>query len=339
MVMARQWRQRFLRPRGARAALVVLASLACGCKTGSWGAKPSWLSLGGTAPAGSALTAAPSFDKAPTKPSEAAKPYPTTTTPEAYALDETSTLAPSLPAASGSVEPTAVTYGTTVAARTEQPAGSSSGTGFPGTAPAQNPSVAPQVGPYASLQQPANTPRATPTDPAAAAMAGFGAAPAFEAETPPPSRAGLATMPPEGTRVADASGSSAWSAGSGTPSAGLTGGQDPRYGQNPGSRFSSSTSFQPAAQPEQEPAFRPLAAPAAMVPGMNELPAADPSALPASPPSALPGAVSPPTRRRDPGYRPAGTSSYRPNRAILAEDQPPASSIQPVAYELPPSAR
>jgi len=107
MVMIRHWRQGFLRPRRGHAALVVLASLACGCKTGSWGAKPSWWSFGGTAPAGSALTAAPTFDQDPVKPSEAAKPYPTTTTPESYALDGSTKTAAGVPAAAATVEPAA----------------------------------------------------------------------------------------------------------------------------------------------------------------------------------------------------------------------------------------
>ena len=41
------------------------------------------------------------------------------------------------------------------------------------------------------------------------------------------------------------------------------------------------------------------------------------------------------TRRPDPGYRPGGTSSYRPNRAILADDDAAGGPIQPVAFELP----
>lgn len=329
MVMVRQWR-RFLRPRGGQAALIVVASLACGCKTGTWGAKPSWWSSGGTAP-GSALTAAPAFDKDPTKPSEVAKPYPTTNTPEGYALDgpAKASAPPSLAAAGA--EPAAVTYGTTVAARAEPPASF----GEP-TPPASSPSsVAAQVGPYASLQQPA--PRATEADPAAAAMAGFGAAPAFEAEPPPVA----ATTPPADMRVADARGSTGWPAS--TPAAapaastaGAFAAPESRYGQSTGSRFSGSGGYQPVAEPASPPAFEPAAAAAPFTPSLDPLPAAAP-AVPAAAPAvspALPGSLPPPTRRPDPGYRPGGTSSYRPNRAILADDES-AGGIQPAGYELP----
>ena len=328
MVMIRHWRQGFLRPRRGHAALVVLASLACGCKTSSWGAKPSWWSFGGTAPAGSALTAAPTFDQDPVKPSEAAKPYPTTTTPESYALDGSTKTAAGVPAAAATVEPAAVTYGTTVAARAEPPAAT-----YPPTEPAAaNAAVATQVGPYASLQQPASSPPAA-SDPAAAAMAGFGAAPGFETEPPPAAQAGVPGMPPAGTRVADARGGTGWPAASpatiaAPPDAGSFGSQDSRY-QNAGSRFSGGGSFQPAA----EPAFQPVAPPTAAAPALDQFPAAPP----ASPATTLPGALPPPTRRPDPGYRPGGTSSYRPNRAILAEDDAAGGSVQPVAYELPAS--
>jgi len=342
MVMVRHWRQRFLRPGRGHAALVVLASLACGCKTGSWGAKPSWWSFGGTAPAGSALTAAPTFDQDPVKPSEAAKPYPTTTTPESYALDGSTKTAAGVPAASATVEPAAVTYGTTVAARTEPPAATYPTTEppaatYPTTEPAAaNAAVATQVGPYASLQQPASSPPAA-SDPAAAAMAGFGAAPGFETERPPAAQAGVPGMPPAGTRVADARGGAGWPAASpaaiaAPPDADSFGSQDSRY-ENAGSRFSGGGSFQPAA----EPAFQPVAAPTAADPTLDQFPATQPSSPPASPATSLPGALPPPTRRPDPGYRPGGTASYRPNRAILAEDDAVGGSVQPVAYELPAS--
>lgn len=332
MVMARHWRQRFLRPLGPRAAVVILAALATGCKTGSWGAKPSWWSFGGPAPAGSSLTAAPSFDADPTKPSEVAKPYPTTSTPEGYALDGgAKTAAPAL-AATPAVEPAAITYGTTVAARAEQPEPS-----FQPTSPAAPAAVGPQVGPYASLQQPAAAAPPNASDPAAAAMAGFGAAPAFEAEPPPAAQPTMPGVPPTGTRVADARGSAGWSAPPAAASPGLVDG-DNRYGQANGSRFGGG--FAPAAQPAFEP--NPSLDPA---PGLDPAPAV-PAAMGSAPPlgqpqpsppaaSALPGGLAPPARRPDPGYRPGGTSSYRPNRAILADDESGVSPIQPVAYDLP----
>lgn len=331
MVMVRHWRQRFLRPLGPRAAVVILAALAAGCKTGSWGAKPSWWSLGGPAPAGSSLTAAPSFDADPTKPSEVAKPYPTTSTPEGYALDGSAKPAAPALAATPAVEPAAVTYGTTVAARTEQPE-----PGFQPTSPAAPAAVGPQVGPYASLQQPAAAVPPGGSDPAAAAMAGFAAAPTFEAEPPPAAQPTMPATPPAGTRVADARGSAGWSA---PPAAAIPAAADGdgRYGQANGSRFGGG--YAPAAQPAFEPS--PSLDPA---PRFDQAPAAPaameaipPTAQPTTPPaaSALPGGLAPPARRPDPGYRPGGTSSYQPNRAILAGEESAVGPIQPVAYDLP----
>ena len=334
MGMVRHWRRRFQRTDGGPTATVFLAALlattACGCKTGSWGVKPSWWGSG-AAPAGSALTAAPTFEKDPTKPSEVAKPYPTTNSPEGYALDGMPK-----PAAAGApaIEPAAVTYGTTVAARTEQP--------IPGAAAdaAGRTAAAPQVGPYASLQQPA---AAAPqsADPAAAAMAGFGAAPGFESVPPP------AQPDQPAARVADARGGGGWSSppAASLPPAdssavgGFSGGPSDRYGMNPGSRFSGGGEFQPAA-PQ---GFSPVEPPSAV--RSAEPPVAPPSPVVPAPPlapanssPALPGGVSPPTRRPDPGYRPGGTSSYRPNRAILAGGEPARGGVQPVAYDLPASA-
>lgn len=331
MVMARNWRQRFLRPLGPRAAVVILAALATGCKTGSWGAKPSWWSFGGSAPAGSSLTAAPSFDADTTKPSEVAKPYPTTSTPEGYALDGGAKPAAAA-AATAAVEPAAVTYGTTVAARAEEPEPR-----FQPTSPATPAAVGPQVGPYASLQQPASAAPPDASDPAAAAMAGFGAAPAFEAEPPPAAQAMTPGASQAGTRVADARGSAAWSAPPAAASLGA-GDADSRYGQANGSRFGNGLT--PAAQPAFEP--NPSPDPAALLDPAPAMPAAPPARQPLlpTPPaaSALPGGMAPPARRPDPGYRPGGTSSYRPNRAILAGDDSAVGPIRPVAYELPATA-
>jgi hypothetical protein len=67
------------------------------------------------------------------------------------------------------------------------------------------------------------------------------------------------------------------------------------------------------------------------------MPSMPPPAVPASTPAtpaSLPSAS--PTRRPDPGYRPGGTSSYRPSQAIIATD-PPASpaGVRTASYEEP----
>ena len=64
------------------------------------------------------------------------------------------------------------------------------------------------------------------------------------------------------------------------------------------------------------------------------VPAADPLTAPAAAPSSL--APPTPTRRPDPGYRPGGTSTYRPSRTLLAGDSgAEPAAIQPVSFEMP----
>ena len=61
-----------------------------------------------------------------------------------------------------------------------------------------------------------------------------------------------------------------------------------------------------------------------------------PAAMPAIGPTATPSSLAPPTptRRPDPGYRPGGTSTYRPSRTILAgETGSEPGGIQPVSFE------
>ncbi|MBM4023208.1 MAG: hypothetical protein FJ284_13415 [Planctomycetes bacterium] len=316
---------------------VLLVALAVGCKSGTWGAKPSWWSFGGTPPA-SELTAAPAFDKEVTKPSEAAKPYPTTETPEAYSLAET----PRKDAAAATpvIEPASVTYGTTQPMTPTAPPLAQ----VP-AADAQGERIGPQVGRYAGLQ---------PTGPAAAdaasaVTAGLAAAPDF-GEAPPPA-AGA-----EGIRVADARGSESWAAQPAAPPADL------RYGQASGSRFPNTpppASLEPAPAVERTAVLPPPPVAPAAVPApppaspiaFPPLPPAVPSAVPllpppaapvpASPPAAadvLPGAIQPPQRRPDPGYRPGGTANYRAGGTILAGDQP-TGGVERAAFQAEPPIR
>ena len=335
MVRVRHWRECSHARGSSGLAVAALVMLATGCKTGSWGAKPSWWSFGGSPPT-SALTSAPSFDEDVQKPSDAAKPYPTTNTPEGYAIYETTQTDGKSLADSGSASPTlspsSVTYGTT------PPASPQSQAAYPPQAPPTTTapaSIGPQVGPYASVQpQPQVATQAT-VDPAAAATAGFAAAPAFGEATPP-------TQPPAAdrygpaSRVADARGAESWGGSqpaAAAPVAAATG--DSRYDQVPGSRFGSSGSTVPSAGFAPAAEF-PAEAPPPMTPAATPW---QPQPASPSPPSAgsesLPGSISPPTRRPDPGYRPGGTSSYRPNKAILAEEDQ-AGGVVPVSFESPP---
>ncbi len=328
------------RSRGPWLLLALPAVVATGCKSGTWGAKPSWWSFGGST-AQSSLAAAPTFEGDVTKPSEAAKPYPTTETPESYALtDATRTATASAsptPAPAATVDPTSVTYGSA-----PPPDAVSTPLAAAGT-PAPASSIGPQVGPYASLQPAA--PSAPPVDPAAAATAGFAAAPAFGQAAPPADTGGSIA----GSRYADARSTDAWAASAPPPAT-----TDSRYGTAYASRFSGGSqpppqSAEPAFTPESVPAGGdlPQAAPNFSSPPQRPAIApADASSLqpfapPAAPPApgseVLPGTIAPPKRRPDPGYRPGGTSSYRPNRAILAGDEA-VGGVMPASFEAAPPA-
>ena len=327
MVRPRQRRQHFPGQQSL-AAIALLLAAASGCKSGSWASRPSW--MGGVTPSASTLGAAPSFDKTVAKPSETAKPYPTTTTPEGYVLsDTTQTAGAASPPATGlaPTEPSAVTYGSaTAAAQPADPRAYRQAPTTPATAPQ---SITSQVGPYAALE-PASDP--TPAaDAAATVTAGLAAAPAFgEAAAP-----GTSPVPPASERMADAR-SSGWVP---TPpnqpmqqtppvqpaNPAPVGGQDSRYGAATASRFSGGS--QPLPPPASAPAG--FADPGTLPPAVPAAPV-----LPATPP-ALPGTIQPPTRRPDPGYRPGGTSSYRPTKSLLAGEEN-APLVQPVSFDSAP---
>lgn len=339
-------------------AVALLAVAAAGCKSGTWGSKPSWWSFGGTAP-NESLASAPSFDPPVAKPSEAAKPYPTTETPEGYVLSdatrtdgESETDAP----AAGLVEASSITYGTT------RPAEPTAGPASP--AAVDQPVIGPQVGPYASLSQPpATTPAATaaPADPAEAATAGLAAAPGFNhqpVEPGPTSR--YAATPPA---TDEPRGSDRWASASPPTTAPPPAGGTSRYAQH-SSRFSGGYPPPPAGD---TPPLRATPAPAQAEPLATAAPFAEPpafagpaAAVEPSPDTAgqpsiepaprssaaptrpagqvLPGSLTPPQRRPDPGYRPGGTSSYRPNRAILADDPAAETDVIPAAFQAPPAS-
>jgi hypothetical protein len=133
--------------------------------------------------------------------------------------------------------------------------------------------------------------------------------------------------------VADARGSAAWPG----QQAGVSAGG--RYDAGSSSRFGGGSAIDqplppPAAASVLPAALEPLpaaATPAGAVPsgGFPAPPAAAPPAAPVSPAA--------PLRRADPVYRPGGTSSYRPSRAILAAEPPPTTpgAVRPVGFEAP----
>lgn len=318
-----------LRVLGAASIGIALLALATGCRSGTTTfAAPSWWSFGGAGGADpEKLATAPRFegksaDGAIAKPSQTATPYPTTTTPEGYSIaGATQGQAAGPVAANPPAEQSAITYGspppaTQASAPPAMPAAPAAA-----STPVAPPSNGPQVGPYASL------PGAIPTvqnsqslaPPPLAPAAGPAASSPLAGSSPGafPATAGYEPA----TRMADA------------PAPTVT---DPsaasRYSASTSSRFGGAMPQSPTG-----PAAAPAAVPAAPSAAAPLSPGFDPPAAPPASPAG--GATAPTTRRPDPGYRPGGTSSYRPAQAILADEQPaPPSGVRTAAYEVPASA-
>lgn len=302
--------------------VVASAFIATGCRSGtSTFSSPSWWAFGNSAGNDpEKLAAAPPFDGKSAdgtiaKPSQTATPYPTTTTPNGYSVADATRGPVNDPAAVATqpVEQAAVTYGST------PPPPPAAATQAPATV-ATTPPGGPQVGPYASL--PGQIPtagNAQPLTPPPLASVAPSAAPSAAPSTAPtaapsgfPATAGYEPA----ARMAEASAPPA------AESASMS-----RYSSSTSSRFGGGIEPAPAA------AFvpQPVSPPPPLTPPPASMP---PSPSTLAPPSAQPSAA--PARRPDPGYRPGGTTSYRPARAILADEQPAApSAVRTAAYEVP----
>ena len=175
MITASKW-QRFLTGTAIRGTVAMAVAIAAvGCKSGStWTAKPSWWTFGGGPEDAAKLASAPPAPTDVTKPSAAAKPYPTTTTPDGYVLNNSQATGQSQPAV-----PTTPESRPTAPAQVATAGGPQTGLS----------SITPQVGPYGS----------SPAPQAPDTASAFGAA------------AGTAAADPAGTRVADARGANSWS--------------------------------------------------------------------------------------------------------------------------------
>lgn len=313
-------------PRRACCAAVVLAAgFACGCKTGTWGAKPSWWTFGGGQDPAK-LASAPAYEGGIPKPSATAKPYPTTTTPDGYVLGEQQR---SRQTAAGTVpptlDPTAITYGAKPATPAAAPAVAGAS-----PQPAQPPASAAQVGRYESM------PGESPQPPLAALPQPASQPAAFAPNSqpmPPAGGQGFASAPATSpaARVADARATDNWPATS-APA-------DSRYGAASGSRFSGASLAPPPADipaaqtiaPPPRMSTQPPAAPPAQTPAAVPAPL---DSTPVAPPSSEPLPAAPGSRRPDPGYRPGGTSSYRPSRAILAGEAAAGDAgVQPASFQ------
>jgi nuclear pore complex protein Nup62 len=350
---------------GVMLALTALAgSCLTGCRSGSTGTAPSWSMFGGSTKDSGKLAAAPPFEGDATKPSANAKPYPTTSTPEGYALEGGNGRSTAAPGATP--EAAAIVYGSTPSAAATTDAAIPGGYRPPATpgpasvAGADTPmsSIVPQVGPYAA-STPA-TPAAIetasappPADVAPPTGSAFSAGPSAPGGGYAgfPGGPGNVGAPP--ARVADARGAAGWNTdGAAAPPAAF----DPadryageaRYGA--GSRFSGAAAAPPAWQPSAPGASAPAGAGAldgAAQPGGwpassasappfgasdTSAPAAAGPAPMGSPPPGMPGPAAVPggpVRRPDPGYRPGGTSSYR---RVGDEDQ----TVVPASFDAGP---
>jgi hypothetical protein len=181
---------------GAIAIGLLIASLAGGgCRSGVRSmTAPKWPTFGTAKPKGiddSALAAAPKIEASTQKPSTAATPYPTTSTPAGYVVNESSPTAGAAATGiqSAATDPAMVTYGATpppqLAAAASDPRAMA---GLPESSAPQ--AISPQVGPYASLPVPP-PPAQSPTPP--------GLPPAsLPLEPVPPPAAQVASAPPGG---------------------------------------------------------------------------------------------------------------------------------------------
>ena len=356
----------------AVAALLLAGTV--GCKSGS-SMGNSWWSFGMGGPDAATLAEAPPFEGDLTKPSATATPYPTTSTPERYALAEGEPSDAAQPAggmaAASAATQTPVTYGTTPPpasqAPAQQPPASAAGRAAEIAAMTSDTGPAAQVGPYQTIPSAgaaatagpmaglANRAQAEPTlpqpssrfnpPPAAGGLAGtqtpqapaagsrFSAiasqrvaeAPASNAaggrfSSPPAATAPVAPMMSEPDRYARETGGSRY--GNATTSAFSDG--NPGRPSDAASLTTAATAGAVSGQPERQefPAASPV--PSAGRDGMDARPSPQ---LPAPPPS---------SRRRDPGYRPGGTSSYRAAEPVYAEaapslTAPPSRSVAPAA--------
>jgi hypothetical protein len=357
---------------GATLALVGLAIcvFAGGCRSGVTSlSAPKWWSFGdaksanaknfSSAPAfgGSAATA--SADSTIKKPSEVATAYPTTSTPNGYAMAGSTpagsaAAAAVIPAATS--EPAAVTYGLTPPTRSQSVPAVTSQV----ASTTIDPSV-PQMGRYESMPAPPAPAPAVPPPPAASGFAAGYPAPAPAAAAADPAAtatAGMAAAPsafpatagyePVRERLAenrsiDALGPAAAVAAANPGLAPVE--QSPMadpaassgYRNVSGSRFAGGgTPALPAVA-----ATAPLVPPPAAVPPAAAMPPAATPPAAWTPPAAASGGPAatpavPPPRRPDPVYRPAGTSSYKPSEQILVDDPPASpSAVRTAGYETP----
>jgi hypothetical protein len=310
------------------AAALGLILVATGCKSGASFSKPSSWWAGGGSNDPSQLAAAPPFAEGASaegtvaKPSRMASPYPTTTTPQGYAIND-ATANPQMP-----------------------PATAQAAAGQPPVYPSTDDAAPVTYG------QPAPTPMTYPdTAEMAGAAAAGGAAGGIAAQTGPyatlPTAAAPAPAAPPTpdtvvapSRIADSRmGSSFGDSVSPAPAAAPPAAPESRYGDVNASRFGGSGfgAEEAAAAPPMAPATEPplSTAPASAFPApASSAPiSSPPAATPMPSGSSLP--ATPPRRRPDPGYRPGGTSSYTTSSSILVGAPSVDPAVRAASFDTP----
>ena len=305
--------------------LIVLLACGSGCKSGtSMGS--SWGSLGMGGPDPATLAEAPAFEGDTTKPSATAQPYPTTSTPDSYALQPNEQglpgdqALPAMVAATPAPPQSPVTYGSTPP--TAQPT-------TPASSAVASTSPQPQVGPYQAV--PAAVPAAADAlasaPQASETTSRFGSAAASTSPPPMESSAASGRFSSLGDqRVAGLQPSASVGGSRFSSPPAVNSPVSPAFSQtasgapSTGSRFSEMSGI-PAGPPAASfPEARPNAQQSA---SSTTSPEESPSTVPQGHPSLESPMHSPPvpptSRRPDPGYRPGGTSSYRPTSPIIVQ--------------------
>lgn len=309
---------------GAIAVAACLAIVATGCKSGTSASRSSWWSFGGGADPAK-LASAPPFDDsksagAVTKPSGLASPYPTTTTPESYTINgSASAAATQVAATSAAAYPSTdnaapITYGQAAPAPAAYPTTAAAVGGNLSSSAA----AAPQAGPYATLPaSPASVPASAPSSfesPGGVAFTGLAGEPA----TTPTARVADSRAGSSFGDSASGSGSRYGDVGAGRSSGSMFSAGPPVASGSGFSGAVSADALEPPLEPARDTALQ-----------RYEPPAAPPSAPAATIPP------SPPRRRPDPGYRPGGTSSYQPNRAILVGEPITDPAVRTAGFDTP----
>ena len=335
--------------------LLVLITSGTGCKSGA-SMGTSWGSFGMGGPDPATLAEAPAFEGDTTKPSANAQPYPTTSTPDSYALQPNDQ---SLPVGSGDQPAPGVIAATTPPTQSPVTYGSTSPTEQPTTPDPSAVAVAspqPQVGPYQTVPTAISDAPDALAKAATANAATASASPAFGTTSRFSTSSSLAGTPPppmessvasgrfsglEDQRVAGLQPSSTMAGSRFSSPPAVASPVAPAFSQADPSTASATSRFsQMTSSPGAESSFRKpqpeTRQSASTTTSSKESPLTAPQShqLLEEPMQAPP--VPPTSRRPDPGYRPGGTSSYQLASPIIVHSPAPEQHLESIGGQLEP---